>query len=251
MPKGEVGTAVAEPRSQAVQREQNVTIADLVTLAKTGDLDVGVLERLVALQERATARNARDAFNEALAAFQDECPQIARTAGADFVNRKGGQTQYNYAPLDEVARVIRPILRRHGLSYTWDATVAGNMLTETCHVRHVEGHSESSSFTVPTETNAAMSPQQKYGAAATYAQRRSLISALGITTAEDDTDGAEIDPDPISADQEATLNALIREVRPNMPKFLEYFRIDTVVELPVSRYQEAVAMLEQKRGRSA
>lgn len=252
MAEQEVGVAletVEERRAPAV-RDGGVSTSDLVQLAQSDKLNVDMLERLIALQERATERNARDAFNEALSAFQEECPQIGRTAKAKFANRAGTNHEYNYAPLDEVARVIRPILKRHGLSYTWDMEVQqAGFLKVTTTVRHVEGHFQSSSFVVPTETNAAMSAQQKYGAATTYAQRRSLTAALGITTADEDTDGAGVDPDPITPEQEATINALGREVNMNADKFLDMFGVDRVADIPAGRYQEAVSFLEQKRGR--
>lgn len=242
---------IAVDGGRGMLRPGEVGIAELVRLAETGKLDVGNLERLIALQERAMERNARDAFNAALSAFQEECPQINKVARAEFANRTGTRTDYNYAPLEEVARVIRPILKRHGLSYTWDMEVQqAGFLKATCHVRHVEGHSESASFAVPTETNAAMSPQQKYGAAATYAQRRSLTQALGITSSEEDLDGAVSNPDPITPEQEGELNALIREVGADRERFLKYMGVESVADIPSGKFKEAVVSLEQKRKRA-
>ena len=169
-----------------------VAVSGLVALAIEKGVDVEVLERLVALQERVTERNARAAFFEALAKFREACPPIRRTReNSQFkVTRDGVQRASRYAPLDEIDRIARPVASSCGLTWTWDTRVEGDLLHVTCRVMHVMGHSETTVVSMPVESKAGSSAQQKYGSAQTYGMRYSLIAALGITTADEDMDGA-------------------------------------------------------------
>lgn len=56
----------------------------------------------------------------AFAAFQAENPEIKRTKKVKIDSRKGEDSSYGfwYAPLDEIFRVVRPLLAKHGLSVT-------------------------------------------------------------------------------------------------------------------------------------
>ena len=51
----------------------------------------------------------------------------------------------------------------------------------------------------------------------------------------------------VSAGQVSTLEALIRETRADRQKYLQYLDIKRLEELPLERYQEALAALESKR----
>jgi hypothetical protein len=109
MSQGELGTGKIPPETEgkttAVAVPPASEVSGLVRLAIEQNVSVEILERLVALQERVTARNAETAMAEALAAFQATCPPIPKTITAEV--RKNGVKAYEYqfAPLDEVVRV--------------------------------------------------------------------------------------------------------------------------------------------------
>lgn len=168
-------------------------VGEILRIAVERGVDVGSLERLVALHERMSERQAAVEFNQALAAFQAECPSIEKTSSASI----GGQYSYKYAQLDEIARTTRPLLQRHGLSYSWDSDVQNDRLVCVCTVRHIGGHSQSAKFTTPTQSpSTRMSLQQQQGAALTYARRQSLVQALGLTMTDEDNDAAM--PPPVN-----------------------------------------------------
>jgi hypothetical protein len=241
------GVSLDQSTQVARQDDSNT----LLELAIRGGVDVSVIERLVALKERAQDRDARAAYFEALAAFQDECPQVSKTKEADIVSkRSGARFKYTYAPLDEIARVIRPVLRKHGLSYNFDVSATDSVLIVTCVVRHVDGHSERSSFPVPIDKGERMSGAQANGAALTYGKRQSLVAVLGLTTTDEDTDGAKNDVqsvEKITAKEAADLSSLIEEVKADRAKFLRWLRVENIADIPASEYQNAVRALEQKR----
>ena len=247
----EIGTDA--PRAHnVVPLEAGGDILGLVRLAiEKGDVGVDVIERLVALQERVSDRAAAAALFEAMSDFQDECPRIAKSRNARIATKKGAKYNYTYASLDDIEKVIRPVLRKYRLSYTWDSVSGENSIKVTCTVRHVEGASVEGSFTCPTESPMKSSEAQKHGAALTYGRRQSLVSVLGLTTTDDDTDAAEPrSMEPITDEQLADLEALVAEVKPDAEKFLAYLGIDSLATLPAVDYAAAVTALEEKRKRN-
>ncbi len=224
--------------------------ASLVRFAIERGVDVAVLERLVALQERVAERDARAAFFEAVASFQDECPEIRKAKTAEIVSKKtGGRFSYTYAPLEEVARTIRPVLKKHGLSYSWNVTPAEGALMVTCVLRHVEGHEERADFPVPNEGDGRMSAAQANGAALTYGKRQSLTSVLGLVTADEDKDGArrQREAQTITDAQAADLTSLMDEVNADRARFFQWAGVQAVADLPLSKLAEAIRILEAKR----
>lgn len=197
--------SMTEPEIVAVARRDNHeeprAIARLLDLAVDKGMSVEGLEKLVALYERVADRQAQQDFADALAAFQSECPPVPKTEKADIVTKAGGRYSYYYAPLQQIAKTVGPFLHKHGLSYTWDSrNVDGKALEVTCRLRHRNGHEEGALFQIPIDNPSAMNDQQKHAAALTYARRQSLIAALGLSTAEPDTDGN--DPTaPVSEEQ--------------------------------------------------
>src|SRR5690606_10327152 len=225
-------------------------IMGLLARAVEAGASVEALERLVALKERVDAEQARRAYFEALAAAQEEMPEVPKSRTAQIATRSGASYSYRYAALEDITRTIRPILRKHGLSYAWDVTQGENALVVACVLRHVDGHEERASFPVPVDSGARMSAAQANGAALTYGRRQSLVAVLGLTTADEDIDGAGDIPDNnrITPQQAADLDALIDEVGADRQRFLAWAGVERIEDLPADRYATAVRMLERRRG---
>lgn len=247
----EAGTAIAERPEKNGVPARTGEVSELVRLAIEEKVSVEVLERLVSLQERVTDRAAEAAMNDAIRRFQQECPQIAKTAEANIATKSGSSFKYHYAPLSEIAAVIRPILAACGLSYTWDSETDGQRVAVTCTLHHVEGAKRTATFSGPATSNSGASDIQKVGAAITYARRQSLVQVLGLVMADGDTDGAEPveDDTAVNEEQLANLQAVFDEVRGtfNEPKFFAFFGCESLSGIPAARYAEALAILERKR----
>lgn len=173
---------------------------DLLALAVQKGADVATLERLMVVRTQLKAEAAKEAYFDSLAKFQAECPVIRK-------NRKvaiPGGPNYSYAPLDQIIQKVQPLLDKHGFSVDRDAEIDDKWVTAIVTVHHRQGHSETKRFKVPAETKAGMSPQQKYGAAGTFAERYAFCGALGIRTGDQDTDCAPAADGP---DAIATLKA--------------------------------------------
>lgn len=227
-------------------------IADVGALLKLAlDKGVGVetLERLVALHERVTDRQAVVEFNSAFAAFQESCPRIDKNSTAEVATRSGGRFSYRYAELDHVADVIGPHLRACGLSYNWDSKLDGKLLEVTCHLRHVAGHGTRASFSLPFDASSpSMNSQQAHAAALTYGRRQSLIAVLGLTTCDPDTDAASTET--ITDEQIREIEELLAESRGNREKFFALLKVGTTHEIKASDYAMAIKTLRDRIDRN-
>jgi hypothetical protein len=75
-------------------------------------VDIDKLERLLEMQERVIARNARAAYYSALAQMQPGLPVVTERGG---IKDRNGNVQSTYALWEDVNEAIRPILAEHGL----------------------------------------------------------------------------------------------------------------------------------------
>ena len=125
-----------------------------------------------------TDRPNLGALYAALAKAQAEFPPIPRTRSVTVRSDKGNYT-FDYAPLDTILALCRPILGKYALAVTQKWT--GDSL-ET-----VLGHQSGAELWATVRVPAADS-MQKRGAALTYLRRYSIQAILGIA-AEEDTDG--------------------------------------------------------------
>lgn len=161
---------------------------DLISQAIEKGLDVEALGKLMDLQERWQASQARKLFFEAFTNFQAQCPDIRKTKEVKF-KESDIKPQYHYAPLANITRQIGKILKTNDLSYRWEITDNNDELKVTCLVSHIEGHTERTTMSSKADTSGSKNAIQARGSAIEYLKRYTLIGALGISTADSDIDG--------------------------------------------------------------
>lgn len=177
---------------------QATTPDQLLALAVDKNLDIEKLERLLAMKERWDKVQAEKAFTQALTNFQEECPDLRKSKEVYFETRTGA-TKYNYAPLGDIDRQIKPLLKKHGFSKTWKIEDKDGKIKVACIIKHVDGHSETTEMESDADTSGSKNPIQAKGSAVEYLKRYTLIGALGLTTADQDIDGRmpELDVDKL------------------------------------------------------
>lgn len=177
-------------RPQQPSMLASVNIQTLFDKAVDSKAAVEVLKELRAMELDYHERNAKAAFDEAMTAFQSECPTIVKEKG---VPDRSGKTAYKYAPIESIEIQIRPLLRKHGFSHTFDTDTASEVgwVIAKCIVTHSMGHSRTSTAKFPLGTKTQiMSETQVYASALTFANRRALQNAYGLILAGEDMDGA-------------------------------------------------------------
>lgn len=187
------------------QTQQLTTIepTSLISQAIDKGISVEALEKLMGLQERWEANNARKEFFAALSVFQSKCPEIRKNKNVNFPNQSGGNTSYNYAPLSDIERQIKDLMHECGLTKRWETEDNGNgKIVVTCIITHTAGHSERSMMSADADNSGKKNVIQARASSITYMQRYTLIGALGIGTADNDIDGrfTEVDIDKIHAE---------------------------------------------------
>lgn len=209
-----------------------------------------VIEKLMGLQERWEANQARKAFDEAMAAAKAEIPTIRKNRHVGFDSRKAGaaRTDYRHEDLAEIARTVDPILAKHGLSYRFRTTSEINQpVTVTCVVSHRLGHSEENKLTAGRDDSGNKNSIQAIGSAITYLQRYTLKAALGLAASNDDDGKSAEASDTITQEQLGEIVALADEVGADKEKFCNYFKIGGIAELPANKFKDAIDALEAKR----
>ena len=121
-----------------------ITPMQMLQIAVERDADIAMLEKLIALQERWEANEARKAFVAALSAFKADPPAIVKNKHVTYAPRRTGEGgDYYHATLDQVAGAIGAALSRHGLPHRWEVEQGdGRLIRVTCILEHVLGHCE-------------------------------------------------------------------------------------------------------------
>lgn len=149
-------------------------------------MTVEALEKLMGLQERWEANQARKLFFEAFTSFQSESPDLRKTKSVSFGENKAS---YAYAPLADIARQVGPVLKKFALSYRWEIQDDEKVIKVTCLVSHIDGHTEKTTMQASPDTTGSKNAIQARGSAIEYMKRYTLVGALGLTTADSDIDG--------------------------------------------------------------
>lgn len=205
------------------------------------------LTQLMALHERWEANNARKAFDNAMADAKAEIPVIQKNREVDFTSAKG-RTNYRHEDLAEIARTVNPILAKHGLSYRYKTSSApSEPVTVTCIVSHRDGYSEETTLSAGRDDSGNKNSIQAVGSTLTYLQRMTLKAALGIAASDDD-DGKSADRvETVNQEQADAIRDLLEEVGGNRKVFLNYFKVESVEQIPAKEYQRVIAALNAKR----
>lgn len=166
-----------------------VTPMEMLAMAVQQGADLEKLEKLMGLQERWEANEARKAFVAALTEFKRNPPTIVKDKLVAF-----GNTKYKHAELDQVSSVIGKALSEVGISHRWDIEQQEGRIRVTCILTHSLGHSECVSLEAPPDNSGQKNSIQAIASAVTYLQRYTLLAAAGVATG-DDQDGRPPVPD--------------------------------------------------------
>jgi hypothetical protein len=229
------------------ENSKAMTPAQMVSVAVQQGADIEKLEKLMELEERWEARQAKKAYDQALVKFRAECPPIPKTRRVDYGHKGGGgRTQYRYPGLAETDALVRPYLSANDLAATWRTSQDGERITVTCRLSHSQGHYEETSLTGSPDMTGSKNPLQAIDSTVTYLERYTFFALLGLSASEDD-DGGGLKR--ISEEQARNIVALIEELDADKDKLLKWLQVETVEDIPADRYKETVAAIERKRKR--
>jgi hypothetical protein len=130
-----------------------ITPMEMLHSAISNGADIAILEKLMGLQERYEASQARKAFDSAMADAKAHMGTVHKTTKGNY--------RFNVDQTEKSMKV-------------------------TCIVRHRDGHFEETTLMSPIDTSGSKNAVQQIGSTQSYLQRYSLMAALGLAASRDD-----------------------------------------------------------------
>lgn len=193
-------TSVVVERSPALPATVTSNASPIFQLieraARDPSVDIDKMERLIAMQERVQAEQARREFDIAMSDAQEAMKPVR-------ANLENGQTHSEYADYSALDKAIRPIYAKQGFSLSFGTAdgAPDNHVRIVCTVAHRGGHRERPYLDMPTDGKGArgndvMTKTHATGAAITYGKRYLLGMIFNLAvTRDDDGNGASLDED--------------------------------------------------------
>ncbi|WP_430439047.1 ERF family protein [Shinella sp.] len=246
-------TQVAHYQDNEVQSDSLLGVIE--RLASNDKLDADKFAAIVKVRadERAELRRIERedredaARREWLAAFSE----VQKKIGPIFRTNDNEHTKSRYADLADIERVVTPILTAHGFSTT-SCPVPCDLPG---HIRmrltlgHSGGHEKVYEDDFPLDAAGSggkvnKTPIQAKGSTQTYARRYLKASALDLAFMDDKDGNSGKQDETLSEDQVMDLRDLITEVGAEEGKFLDLWKFESLADIPVKRYGEAVQWLK-------
>lgn len=236
---------MAEDNLTVIPKENQVAIgttpADILHLAVSQGADIDKLEKLMALQERWEANEAKKAYVAAMAAFKKNPPKINKDKNVSYTG-----TSYNHASLANVTEKINSALSAHGLSAGWNTEQTGDNIKVTCTITHEAGHSESTSLSAGPDDSGKKNKIQQIGSTISYLERYTILALAGLATHDMDNDGGGSGPGLITESQANTIDSMIKENGlDSNPKyrqnFLKWMKADSIESIKKQDYSTAIS----------
>lgn len=245
-------TEIIEPDASVVLSEGPslpMTPMQIVSDAIRQGASVEVMEKLMAMQERWEANEAKKAFIDALSAFKANPPEVFKNKHVNFDTKTGGKTSYRHATLDNVCDALGPALSKHGLSWRWKTdNLDQGIIRVTCVLTHALGHSETTALQATADASGGKNHVQAIGSTVTYLQRYTLLAAAGIAVQGQDDDGAQGATDkPIGPEMVTQLQEALAETGADIQAFCKFMRVNALAEITESGFGRAISAIDAKR----
>lgn len=244
--------AIAERVETPPAENEATTIIQIIEKAVTNPMfNVENMERLLLMQERILDRQAKASYTQAMVTMKPKLPVIDRKGKIeirDKIDKNKINQSTPYALWEDIDEGITPILSEHGFALTFRSGVAQDgKITVTGVLSHRDGHSEETTITLPHDSTGSKNAVQAVGSSTSYGKRYTATLLLNLRTKGEDDDGkAAAGPPKVTDDEAKLLEDKIRATGANLAKFLLFFGIEALADLPSARYDEADAMLRKK-----
>lgn len=191
-------------------------------------VDVGKLRELLAIHKEVRTDAAVVSFNRALHIAQSEMPSVEKRGTVTLGSNKGS---YAFATWEDMDKVLRPIMDRHGFSLSFDMQQrvgdgGGAIITGT--LSHVDGHSKSASIPLALDSGPGRNATQAMGSTMSYGRRYCAEMLFNIVRKGIDDDGKLGGTKFIGEDEVTELVDLCKEAGREESTFLDRMFAGTV-----------------------
>lgn len=219
---------------------QEITPIQMIMAAVSGQADLDKVEKLLILQERWEANQAKKAYNKAMSDFKINPPRIEKDKKVGYSTSKGN-VGYYHASLANVTQSISSELSKHGLSASW-RTDQKEKICVTCKITHVLGHSEETSLSANPDDTGSKNSIQAIGSTITYLERYTLLSLTGLATFDQDSDAQSTVK--ISEQQLSTILDLLAAKELKESPILKYMKVEKLEDILENDYPKVLKAIE-------
>ena len=221
------------------------TPADMIKIAVSAGTDLKKLEKLLILQERWEANEAKKSYNQAMAIVSAAIPSVTKT----LLNP---QTHSKYAPLDKIIEAIKPIYSKEGFSlifYEGETSKEGHIRIM-ADVIHKQGHKEIYHYDVPLDGvglkgNPNMTKIHAKASSTSYGKRYLTCMIFNVPTGDDDGNAASPIQYIITKQVSEFCDVLDNVSQPELRKkqFLSIMKVEKLEDILSKDYTKAKQLL--------
>jgi hypothetical protein len=250
---------ITERRNVLAPVSETTAIVHMIErAARDPSVDIDKMERLLQMQERVMIRQAKAAYDAALAEMQPKLPVIGRRGkieirAKDAKGERTGAVQQStgYALWEDINEGIRPVLAEHGFALSFRVGLAQDGKIEVTGIlSHREGHREQTTITLMHDSSGSKNAVQAVGSSTSYGKRYTAAALLNLTSRGEDDDGKVGGTKPLTDEQMETIRSLIVQAGADIPLFCKYMKVDRVEDIPAEKYELAVTALKAKQAKS-
>lgn len=181
---------------QNIQREMMPSLAPVVEVTPLQVLlrviqdpscDLVRLEKLMDLEKRWRAEQAKRAYVSAFAKFKRNMPDVVK----DMLNKQYGS---DYSSLANLVNTTNKVLGEYGLNAAWEPDQSDGKIKISCIMTHEDGHSERVTLFGPPDTSGQKNPLQQIKSTLTYLEGATFQAITGVVarsaSTDDDGNGA-------------------------------------------------------------
>jgi len=183
-----------KPQAIEVDKDAPAMVQIVQLLANGVDIDVDKIAKLQDMAEKDESHKARKAFFAAMPLVQSEIEGVYR-------NKRNPQTNSNYATLDVIIEVAKPIYTKHGFSVIFSegkSDKEGNIRI-LADVMHMDGHERSYYRDLDLDDKGikgAVNKTQIHGKASSFSYGRRYLMCDIWNISTPDNDGNTAPPPP-------------------------------------------------------
>jgi len=237
-----------------IEVKKDLTPAEMIMQGVQQNTDLSKLEKLLELQERWEANQARKEFSANFANVQKEIQAVVKKA----INP---QTHSKYANLDDIIDAVKPIYTNYGFSIIFyeGKTEYPEHIRICADVMHNLGHKETYYYDVPLDGvgikgNANMTKIHAKASSTSYGRRYLMCMIWNIPTSDDDGNAASKPIEFIDEKQISQITDYLSEIgTENTPKFLKYLGVEKIENISKSDFPKVLASLksalDKKKGK--
>jgi hypothetical protein len=192
---------------------------------------------------------AKEAYQDAFAAFSAEMPAVERDGMVELVKDGRPAGKFPFTTYEQMDKILRPLLIKHGLSlqfWSSDATNKDMIIVHGALIGH--GWQRESVYPVPPDTGPGRNALMARGSAQTYAKRYIADLLCNIVRKGIDDDARRAMQASIDPKQVAELNRLIKLTNTAEASFLKMMVTDaeTLADIRPRDYPRLLMALQEK-----